>query len=265
MKRRFAARGVPTAAQLNALDSYPLFVKPDVSYASCGLSDASVVWDAAAALARAAAVASETVQGGVFVESFLAGREFTAMVVDGADGAAPQCWTVAERVFDARLPTFWRFLDFDRCWAGCIMPAAAADDRAHQSAPPKLEGDKVAPTMPWSYAAAPDAARGRLGAVACAAYSACAGRSYGRVDMRTRAAADEACKNVCVLEVNSQPGLSFEQNSDLSDMLFLAGVQPTEFVRALVENALVRHRRGGSPVIFFVFRTPAYCGFLKSV
>ena len=62
MKRRFAACGVPTAAhivlstvttaaEIDTLNSYPLFVKPSVSYASCGITDESVVYDAAATLA----------------------------------------------------------------------------------------------------------------------------------------------------------------------------------------------------------------------
>ena len=61
MKRRFAAFGVPTAvhivlssatteAEIDALNSYPLFVKPSVSYASCGISDESIVHDAATTL-----------------------------------------------------------------------------------------------------------------------------------------------------------------------------------------------------------------------
>jgi D-alanine-D-alanine ligase len=62
MKRRFAAFGVPTAAhivlssvttaaEIDALNSYPLIVKPSVSAASCGITDESVVHNAAEILA----------------------------------------------------------------------------------------------------------------------------------------------------------------------------------------------------------------------
>ncbi len=62
MKQRFAAFGVPTAAhivlssettaaEIDALNSYPLIVKPSISSASCGINDESVVYDATATLA----------------------------------------------------------------------------------------------------------------------------------------------------------------------------------------------------------------------
>ena len=42
-----------------------------------------------------------------------------------------------------------------------------------------------------------------------------------------------------MLEVNSQPGLSFERNtSSTADILHLAGESPRRFVRTLIEHAL---------------------------
>jgi D-alanine-D-alanine ligase-like ATP-grasp enzyme len=133
MKRRFLSHGVSTAvhielnqltqpAEIDALNSYPLLVKPSVSYASCSITDASVVYSASEALAQAARVRAEVVAGGVFAESFLNGREYTALVMSGPSlQSQPVCLPVAERVFDSSLPQHQRFLAFNRYWAGFVV------------------------------------------------------------------------------------------------------------------------------------------------
>lgn len=239
MKRRFAAASVPTAAHLvltrattaaeiDALASYPLLVKPSVSYASLGVTDESVVHTAAATLAQAENCRADVIEGEVFAESFLAGREFTALIVDdGSDGdAEPVCVPVAERIFDATLPQSQRFLAFNRYWNGYVVGATQA------------AADAAAPL--YAYALAPPEAQANLMRIACAAYRACAGRGYARVDIRTRAPDDNECASACVLEVNSQPGLSFERNtSSMAEILSLGGMAPVDFVRRVV-NAAVR-------------------------
>ena len=73
------------------LIGYPMIVKPSVSYASLSITDKSVVFDRASAIEQAKGVLdSKLGEGGVFVEKFLPGREFTALVIGGKSSRA---WT----------------------------------------------------------------------------------------------------------------------------------------------------------------------------
>jgi hypothetical protein len=54
---------------------------------------------------------------GIFVERFLAGREFTAFVV-GDKEHGTRVYPVAERVFNPKLLKYQRILAFDRYWDG---------------------------------------------------------------------------------------------------------------------------------------------------
>ncbi|HLJ64384.1 MAG TPA: hypothetical protein VKT70_09770, partial [Stellaceae bacterium] len=128
MKRRFAKAKVPTAdwvvieeperdlARAARQLGFPLFLKPDISFGSAGISVKSVVHDPAAARARAEALLQgmhgcRFGPGGIFAEPFIEGQEFTVMVV--SDETAPQgvrVLTPAERVFHSALPAQERFL-----------------------------------------------------------------------------------------------------------------------------------------------------------
>ena len=157
----------------------------------------------------------------VFAESFLAGREFTALVLGAPEGSdEPICMPVVERVFDVSLPESQRFLAFNRYWAGYGGGQTQAS---------------TGTILLYSYALAPPEAQENLMSVARAAFKACDGRSYGRVDIRTRTAGDIECATACVLEVNSQPGFSFERNtSSMAEILYLSGVEPIEFMRTII-------------------------------
>jgi D-alanine-D-alanine ligase-like ATP-grasp enzyme len=96
----------------------------------------------------------------------------------------------------------------------------------------------------YSYAIAPAETQTNLQQLAVRAFQACAGRSYGRVDIRTRSVDDTDGHTACVLEVNSQPGLSFEANtSSAAELLRLSRIEPTAFVIALIVNALSLHHQ----------------------
>ena len=108
---------------------------------------------------------AEVAHGEVFAESFLAGREFTALVLEAPSDALdrePVCVSVAERVFDAALPESQRFLAFNRYWAGY---SATGGSQAEAGAVPI-----------YTYALAPPEAQANLKRVACAAFKACSGR-----------------------------------------------------------------------------------------
>ena len=81
-----------------------------------------MVFQAREALEQASRV--EGVDRGVFVERFLAGREFTALV-SGDELAGVHVYTVVERVFNTNLKTYQRILAFDRYWDGYDLDGTA--------------------------------------------------------------------------------------------------------------------------------------------
>ncbi|KAJ2996840.1 Translation initiation factor eIF-2B subunit beta [Globomyces sp. JEL0801] len=160
------------------LADWPLIIKPSVSYASISITDRSVVETREAALKQINAVIKET-NGGVFIESFLAGREFTALCSgDREDGI--HVYPVAERVFNKNLKErqHWDGYDLD----GSI---------------PTTEEE-----LYW-YEKAQEDWQDHLRDIAGRAYLACGGSGYGRVDIRTKNASE---LNAYVLEVNANCG-----------------------------------------------------------
>jgi D-alanine-D-alanine ligase-like ATP-grasp enzyme len=101
-----------------ALLKWPLIVKPSVSYASIAITTKSVVENENDALKQITHVL-QTTSDGVFLESFLAGREFTALCT----GTAPnvKVHIVAERVFNPKLKEKERILAFDKCNLICYI------------------------------------------------------------------------------------------------------------------------------------------------
>lgn len=229
MKHAFTVKSVPTspyleytsstqASDFDTLGGYPLIVKPSVSYSSLSITDASVVWDGASALAQAKAVEKEVMEGGVFVERFLAGREFTALVLGDAQNGF-HCCPVVERVFEDSLGTYERFLAFNRYWDGYTIESTAPTHEKHL----------------YHYALAPAELQVELQRVAILAYAALGGTSYGRIDMRTDTPEAES---IFVLEVNSQPAFSFERkSSSMAEILHLAELSPTQFLTTLIKDA----------------------------
>jgi hypothetical protein len=63
--------------------SYPLLVKPDDSYGSCGISESNVVFTPSDCLTRARMLAPEFAS--VFAEQFVRGPEFTALITGDSD------------------------------------------------------------------------------------------------------------------------------------------------------------------------------------
>ncbi|KAF9215293.1 hypothetical protein BGZ59_001778 [Podila verticillata] len=165
----------------------------------------------------------------VFVEKFLAGREFTVLVV-GDKNWGVRVFPVAERAFDPRLGKFERLLSFDQYWAGY-----------------SLDGDEVPANEDFcKYQIANEAWQEKLQHVAKEAYLALEGTGYGRVDIRT--VEMDICEPV-VLEVNANCGLSFEKDtSSLANILIMSHVAAPGFVKDLVEHALHRNKRiNGAP------------------
>jgi len=205
---------------------YPLIIKPTCSYSSCGLTYDSVVHSPEAALKQAQLIRRKL--GNVIAEEFVEGREFSMLLVgdwnggkktqqsqDGShshiqppssdtsssQGEDPyphlRCYPASERVFSSSLPSEHRFLTFEQnyptshtelhtWWNG--LDLSTEQGRRDQAAMERL---------------------------AKAAYVACRGRSYGRIDIRQRASTGE----FFILEVNSLPGLSGELDSSVGSIL----------------------------------------------
>ena len=246
MKQRFAAAGVATSPWVEIVDvetdvrraaavlGWPLFLKPDISGGSVGISlrsrarnHSEAVEEATSLVAAMQAGASD--HSGIYAEKFLSGREFTALVQStGASPDAPRVFPPAERIFHSALPVDERFLSYERYWQEY--------DRETPPPPGELFCRHVA-VEPGLAATIADTAR--------RAYLALDGLGYARVDMRQ----DGASGEITVLEANANCGLTSDDQTSAGAVLGLAGIPLPEFVRcALREAWLRRHGGTASPV-----------------
>jgi len=209
MKQAFDRANVPTppwevvARKSKALrgpfkrHGTPLIVKPAVSAGSMGITTASVVSTGEALREQLRLLHDgyrgwDLAGGGVFVERYITGPEFTTLIVGSFD--APERGTIyppVERVFHAALPPTEQFLSFDRLWEVYERETSLGDG-----------------VYLWEYRPAPEALQQRICDVSWAAYASVGGRGYGRVDLRMDAVTGE----LYVLEVNAQCGLSEDEN-----------------------------------------------------
>ncbi|KAK3828579.1 MAG: hypothetical protein J3Q66DRAFT_275363 [Benniella sp.] len=239
LKRELQAASVPTSPFQEFMTSptmddlehiineigFPMIVKPSISYASINISMASVVHTPEQLLEQINASLTEQVDietPSVFVERFLAGHEFTALVVGDKDWGV-KVYSVAERVFDPKLGKFERLLAFDQYWDGYDLQGGSGNNGFCQ------------------YQIANEAWQEQLKLISKDAYLALGGSGYGRVDIRTTEMG--RCEPV-VLEVNANCGLSFEKDSSsLANILIMSDVAPPDFVLDLVDHALHRNRK----------------------
>lgn len=238
MKKIFDAASVPTSpwsivdehASLPALFDRcgtPLIVKPAISAGSMGITIDSVVHTAEALrvqvdLLRAGYRGWDLAGGGVLVEKFVAGPEFTTFIVGSFD--APEACIVyppIERVFNKSLPPTEQFLSFDRLWEIYERETPVGNDE-----------------YLWEYAPAPAALVEQIAEASIRAYASVGGRGYGRVDLRM----DSATGAVYVLEVNAQCGLSEDENyTSIGAILRFANVTFRDAVQSIIDDAQRSH------------------------
>lgn len=218
-----SARRVPGLFQRIAP---PLILKPAISAGSLGIGCDNVVATPRALHVRLAALRAgvhgwSVADGGLFVERFVDGPEFTTFIV-GSAGARDHAiiYPPVERVFNRALPRTERFLSFDRLW-----------ETYERESPVGNGGDL------WRYAPPPASQRERIEEVSWAAYEAVGGTGYGRIDLRM----DERTGDLFVLEVNAQCGLSEDENiTSIGAVIRLAGTTYAAVVQAILHEAL-RH------------------------
>jgi D-alanine-D-alanine ligase len=232
-KQRFAECGVRTTpyvpirgknadlALAGGTLGWPLFIKPDVSAGSSGITEFSRANNLeeglrAVEMAFAHMDGYESWVGGLIAEPFLAGREFTVLVVsdpaaqDGLHGFVP-----VERVFRTTTTVDERFLTSDR-----VMSEG--------------NGSEV-----YSYAAAPDELRDELIDLARRAMLAVEGTGYARIDIRYDA--DPGLPYV--LEVNANCGITADTSSAVGSILQYSDVSIDAFIVTIMADALRQHAR----------------------
>ena len=208
MKEAFDRAGVPTSpwaviprdgsgiTEVIKRLGAPLILKPAVSAGSLGITTKSVVHSTQALRSALKRLSKgyhgwDVAGGGVFVERFVAGPEYTTFIVGSYDDPArATIYPPVERLFNESLPPTERFLSFDRLWG------------LYETETP-LEGDAEL----WNYRKVPKTLAKRVMDISWAAYEAVGGRGYGRVDLRQDAETGE----IHVLEVNAQCGISEDE------------------------------------------------------
>jgi D-alanine-D-alanine ligase len=252
-KQRFADCGVRTtpfvAIRRGKADiglagetlGWPLFLKPDMAAGSSGITEFSRANNLeeglrAVEMAFAHMDGYESWVGGLIAEPFLAGREFTVLVVsDPVAPAGMHAFVPVERVFGATTPVDERFLTSDRVMS---------------------EGDD---SEAYSYAPAPDELRDELVDLARRAMQAVEGSGYARVDIRydlatplASGAADPGVPSSAlhatagkpyVLEVNANCGITADPSSAVGSILHHSDVSIDAFIVTIMADALRQHAR----------------------
>jgi len=238
MKEAFDTYKVPTPAW-KIVDGNPdipslfknlgdvLIVKPAVSAGSLGLSIKNVV----SSNEEFSGILNDMQHGyhgwkldagGIFVEQFIAGREFTVLLVGSSshpDGI--RFYPPAERVFHTSLPDKEQFLSFDRLWETYDAEAPCPDNGSL-----------------YNYEEVESALVPMLESISLQAFHAVGGMGYGRLDIRM----DKETGKLFVLEINAQCGLSEDENyTSIGAILRFAKKSFTYLIIEIIEDGLTRY------------------------
>eukprot|EP00741_Cyanophora_paradoxa_P007043 tig00001073_g6814.t1 len=147
--------------------------------------------------------------GGVLVEEFIAGREFTVLVAE--DAAGPEGVHVYPPV-ECAFPPGEEFKHFDMKWTEYGA-------------------------MVWGRVEEAGLA-GRLQEAAGRAFAALAASSYARLDFRS-----DDHGEIFFLEINANPGIFYPAMDGSADIILALAAGHRPFVDRIMERALARHRR----------------------
>jgi D-alanine-D-alanine ligase len=204
----------------------PLLVKPDVSFASYGISLKSKVSTDAETTdrrdeLRSGEMGKTFADGDIFAERYLAGDEYTVFI-GGYWDHPDQLWTLppARRCFAGSVPPEERFLTYDRYWGYYKEESMPA------------QGEPF-----YRYELVTGALAGELVALANRAYCAVKGYGYARVDIRM----DTANGKLSVLEVNANCGLSGDDQTSTGSILQLMGWKYSDLIARILAQTL-QHR-----------------------
>jgi len=206
----------------------PLILKPAISGGgSMGISTKNVVHDENELREQIHLMFSgyrgwNLSSGGLVVEQFIKGPEFTTLIVGSSD-RRNECisYLPVERIFHASLPATERFLSFDRLW----------EFYETESAMPE-QGNF------YEYALPPNEFIPSLQQITLDAYAAVKGMGYARLDIRM----DEQTKEIYVLEVNAQCGLSEdEDHTSIGAILRFSQKSFTQLVTEIIQDSLRKY------------------------
>jgi D-alanine-D-alanine ligase len=204
-----------------------LIVKPAVSAGSMGLSIKNVVSNKE----ELSSVMNDIQQGyhgwkldsgGIFVEEFINGREFTTLVVGSSTHPETlRVYPPVERVFHSSLPEKEQFLSFDRLWETydneSPLPEKAVLYNYYEPEYELING---------------------LEQISLEAFRSVGGMGYGRLDIRM----DKVTGKLYVLEVNAQCGLSEDENyTSIGAILRFAKKSFASLIIEIMEDAMMRY------------------------
>jgi D-alanine-D-alanine ligase len=202
----------------------PLILKPAISAGSMGITIKSVVHDEVALIGQVRRLNDgyrgwELTGGGLFVERFISGREFTTFIIGSHDSPERRIlYPPVERVFHEGLPATEQFLSFDRLW------------EIYEDETPVGNNEYL-----WTYQRPPHDRMTEISALSWAAYAAVRGTGYGRVDLRM----DETTGQLYVLEVNAQCGISEDEDfTSIGAILRFAEKPFSGAVREIIDESL---------------------------
>jgi D-alanine-D-alanine ligase len=151
----------------------------------------------------------------VFAERFVDGPEFTVLVLGNwKDPGSVRCLPAVERVFNSSIPDEEKFLTFERYWGFY-----------HEEMP---DGKPF-----YGYAACDARLALDVEELSRRAFVAVDGRGYARVDLRM----DRVTGELFVLEVNSNCGLSEDDQTSTGCILKLAEMTLADLLRIILRDA----------------------------
>jgi D-alanine-D-alanine ligase len=237
MKKAMDAHRVPNAkwkiikeATKNNMDDLqpPVLIKPAVSGGSMGVSVKNVV-HTNTELEKRILELNKGYRGwnllvdGLFAEEFIVGKEYTTFII-GNYHKPNKCmvYEPIERIFHPSLPKEEQFLSFDRLW----------EIYEEETAMPN--GDNF-----YEYhAVAVSSLVEQLKELTIAAFVACKGIGYARIDFRL----DEKTNQLYCLEVNAQCGLSEDENyTSIGAILRVSKQSYTSVIKNIIEETIERN------------------------
>jgi D-alanine-D-alanine ligase len=201
----------------------PLIIKPAISGGSMGVTVKNVVKNETELMNRLAEIETgyhgwDLSSGGLFVERYIAGKEFTTFLV-GAAKRIKQCkvYEPIERVFHSSLPAEEQFLSFDRLWEIYESESPMPNDESFYE----------------YFAVKDDDVTEQLKKLSLEAYASLKGTGYARIDFRM-----DADGQIYVLEVNAQCGLSEDEDyTSIGAILRVSNKTFTQVIVAVLEEA----------------------------
>ena len=236
MKKAFDEHDVPNAQwffikNINDINhiiekdlKFPLIVKPAVSGGSMGVGIKNVVNNKKSLIAIVEEMFTgykgwNLNAGGVIVESFITGPEFTVFLTGNyLNDKQVHIYTPIERVFHESLTDLEKFLSFDRLW-----------EIYENETPMPNEENFYNYQLPNSTLIEP------LKQLSWKAFEACNGTGYTRVDIRQ----DQKTNELFVLELNAQCGLSEDENfTSIGAILKFSNTSFTNLVKEIIDNCI---------------------------